>query len=622
MCGLVGIASVRQCADSKRSWLIDAQDCLSYRGPDDEGIWWSLDSRVGLAHRRLSILDLTEAGHQPMHLQNAGLTIVFNGEIYNFTEIRENLRQKGHCFHSASDTEVLLAAYAEWGVECLSHLNGMFAFALFDSIRGRIFIARDRVGEKPLFYRLEKGVLLFASELKALLKDSSLPRIIKRNSLEDYLSNGFVHGGDCILEGFHKLPPAHALVFDINGGSHNIWQYWQPPSLVMPEYNFNEVTLLDELESLLEDAVRRQLVADVPVGVLLSGGVDSSLITALAVRSSSNVHTFSIGFPGHPKNDETHHARLIAEFFGTKHTELMAEPATADLVLKLAKQFDEPIADSSMIPSLLVSRLVRQQCTVALGGDGGDELFGGYGHYSSLLKMQKNFGWMPRVVKRGVSLAAENYLPIGFKGRHFLQQAGTNLQNDWPLFPNYFDSKTIDQLLQRHTGQRSILMHAYKTRHERGMDLVQRATRADFENYLPEDILVKVDRTSMLESLEIRAPMLDYRVVEFAYSRVPSYLKATTTDKKILLKKLSCRLLPSGFDRKRKQGFSIPLAQWLKGGQYRDLLWDVLSRQDCLFDRKTVDGILDGQDRGRSNSERIFALAIFELWRNEYKATL
>ena len=620
MCGIVGIAS--NTSQAQRAWLAIGRDAMTHRGPDDAGEWWSTDGRVGLAQRRLAIIDLSPAGHQPMHDASGALSIVFNGEIYNFSDLRAELIAKGHGFRSHSDTEVILAAYREWGTECLARFNGMFTFALFDARQHTVFLARDRAGEKPMFYHQAGGVLRFASELKALLADPALPRRIDPTALDCYLAMGYVPGERCMLQSFNKLPPAHALLFDLQTGQTKIWRYWQLPELEAASSRpVDETALLDELEALLEDAVRRQMVADVPVGVLLSGGVDSSLITAMAVRSSSQVQTFTIGFPGHGKLDETEHARLIARHFGTRHTELMAEPATADLLPRLARQFDEPIVDSSMIPTFLVSQLVRQHCTVALGGDGGDELFGGYGHYSRLQWMQRKLGPIPCPLRIGIALAAEELLPVGVKGRNWLQGLGVDLDKGLPLIASCFDATTRGRLLAAQSGWHAQAEDVLRSRVPVHPDLLQRATRMDFVNYLAEDILVKVDRASMLNSLELRAPLLDYRVIEFAFGKVPSHLKATAKDKKILLKRLTARVLPPEFDRQRKQGFSIPLAEWLKGGAFRALFHEVLRDPKCSFDAGTVDSLLGGQDRGRSNSERLFALVLFELWRREYGVT-
>jgi asparagine synthase (glutamine-hydrolysing) len=620
MCGLVGVAS--KSFQSDRAWLASARDTLAHRGPDDAGEWWSAEGLVGLAHRRLSIRDLSPLGRQPMHLTELGLTIVFNGEIYNFVELRRELEGLGHHFLSQSDTEVILVAYAHWGTECLERLNGMFAFAIYDAFRKELFLARDRVGEKPLFYLFIHETLFFSSELKALLTNAALPRVIDPGAMDCFLTMGFVPGAGCILANYYKLPPAHALRFSLQSGEVKVWRYWRLPELAAPANCANELSLVDEVEALLEDSVARQMVADVPVGILLSGGLDSSLVTAMAVRHSSNVRTFSIGFPGYGKLDETPHARLIARHFGTDHIELMAEPTTADLLPILARQFDEPIVDSSMFPTYLVSHLVRQYCAVALGGDGGDELFGGYAHYTRLLWLQRNLAHMPSWVRRRVAQGAEQLLPMGFIGRNYLRGLDVDLRGGLPNITRYFLAterrKLVGGLMEINPVAESI----YSNRIPQQQDLLQRATRMDFENYLAEDILVKVDRASMLNSLEIRAPFLDYRLIEFAFGQVPSSLKATESDKKILLKKLAARVLPAEFDKKRKQGFSIPLREWLKRGPFRQLFWDTLTSSDCLFDGKTIRSLLEGQDKGRCNGERLFALVQFELWRKIYRVSL
>jgi asparagine synthase (glutamine-hydrolysing) len=620
MCGIVGTASSTPQAD--RSWLARARDTLTHRGPDDAGEWWSDCGRVGLAHRRLSILDLSPLGHQPMRIPELGLTIVFNGEIYNFADLRSELERLGHSFRSHSDTEVLLAAYAQWGTECLARLNGMFAFALFDAPRQRLFLARDRAGEKPLFYHLADGCLHFASELKALLAHPVLPRRIDAEALDCYLAMGFVPGDRCILRGYRKLAPGHAMSFDLTSCNVRVWRYWQLPQQDPGAASATEGELLQELESLLEDAVGRQLVADVPVGVLLSGGLDSSLVTAMAVRRSNQVRTFSIGFPGHGKLDESPHARLIARHFSTNHIELMAEPSSADLLPILARQFDEPMVDSSMFPTFLVSRWVRQHCTVALGGDGGDELFAGYGHYSRLVWMQRRLGVVPAPLRQLVARGAERWLPLGVKGRNYLQGLEVDFRNGLPLLATYFDATSRLRLMRGHAAHPLVASRIREARIPQHPDLLQRATRMDFENYLADDILVKVDRASMLNSLEVRAPLLDVRVMEFAFGKVPSRLKATENEKKILLKRLAAQLLPPEFDRQRKQGFSIPLADWLKAGPFRDLFWDTLTTADAMFDAPTVRSLLKGQDRGFSNGERLFALVQFELWRKFYGVSL
>lgn len=556
---------------------------------------------------------------------DGGLCIVFNGEIYNFADLRKDLIAQGHVFRSRSDTEVILAAYREWGTQCLSRLNGMFAFALYDNRRRQLFIARDRAGEKPLFYARANGVLRFASELKGLMADPAQARRIDREALDCYLAMGFVPGERSMLQGVNKLPPAHALLFDLDSGQSRLWRWWQLPELSESAAigEADEAGLLDELDSLLEDAVRRQLVADVPVGILLSGGADSSLITAMAVRAASKVKTFTIRFPGFGEYDETEHARLVARHFGTEHVELVAAESTADLLPLLARQFDEPMADSSMLPTYLLSRLVREHCTVALGGDGGDELFAGYAHYNRLLWLQKHLGGIPQNLRQAVANAAGLVLPVGFRGRNWLRGLGADLQEGLPLIASLFDRATRQRLM---AGQGVWQLAAERVREQRiprSADLLQRATRMDFENYLAEDILVKVDRAGMLNSLEVRAPLLDFRLIEFAFGEVPSRLKASAGSRKVLLKRLAARVLPREFDQRRKQGLSIPLASWLQSGPWKALFHEtLLGTHSPMFDRKAVSELLAGQAKGRVNSERLFALVLFELWRREYRISM
>jgi asparagine synthase (glutamine-hydrolysing) len=621
MCGIVGVVSRSGVVD--RNWVAAAAASVRHRGPDDAGEWWSDDGRVGLGHRRLAIVDLSSAGHQPMCDLRGEHVIVFNGEIYNFKELRADLALGGHRFRSHSDTEVVLAAYREWGLDCLQHLNGMFAFAIYDAREQRLLLARDRAGEKPLFYSLSDEALRFGSELKAILADAAVSRRIDREALDCYLSMGFVPGDRCILRGVQKLPPAHALSFDLRTGRALMWRYWRLPKLdENAAAHLGTNALVEELEAILSDAVARQLVADVPVGVLLSGGLDSSLVTALAVRHAPKVKTFTVAFSGYRAHDESTYARLVSTHFGTEHTELSATEVTVDVLPTLARQFDEPIVDSSMIPTYLISRLVRERCAVVLGGDGGDELFGGYRHYERLARLQC-IGWVvPRWVRRRVAATAES-LPIGFKGRNWLQAFGVDLQTGLPLVASYFDAASRIRLMSPEPWS----LVAEKIRSERTDDsagLLQRATRTDFENYLAEDILVKVDRASMLSSLEVRAPLLDVRLIEFAFGKVPSRLKATTFRRKALLRALATRLLPPQFDAHRKHGFSIPLSEWLKEeGSWSDYFREVLvESKSGIFSRAVIDQLLLGQAAGHANSERLFALVLLELWMREYRCGL
>lgn len=616
MCGIIGFASNKKIED--KHYLTIGRDTMIHRGPDDSGEWWSDDEKVGFGHRRLSIIDLSTSGHQPMEDESRNLAIVFNGEIYNYLELKNELQNKGYIFKTNSDTEVLLVAWKEWGENCLNHLNGMFLFAIYDKKEEMIFIARDRAGEKPLFYSLNNGELRFASELKALLVDPSFSHKIDYEALDCYLSMGYVPGDMCILEGVNKLPPAHKMTFHYNNRKLKVSRYWELPN-VDTSHDINEDQLLNELELLLKDSISKQLVADVPVGVLLSGGVDSSLMTALATKVSKNVKTFNVSFPKYAKYDESPHARSIAKYFNTEHIELEVNDIEPSLLKILARQYDEPMADSSMLPTYLVSKLVKQHCTVAIGGDGGDELFGGYHHYNRLLWTKEKINFIPLVLRKIISKLVLPLVPIGFKGRNWLQAIGTDFSNELPLIGSFFDPSTRKKLLKQNGNKlKNFAEDVLKARIPQTNNLLQRVTRMEFTNYMPEDILVKIDRASMLNSLELRAPLLDYRVVEFAFGKVPSYLKTTTSERKILLKKLSDKLLPKEFDKQRKQGFSIPLDEWLKKGPWRDLFYETLLADDCFFDKKMILKLLKGQDNGMRNSERLFSLVLFELWRKEY----
>jgi asparagine synthase (glutamine-hydrolysing) len=620
MCGIIGMASSRG-EVINREWIKNGRDTMYHRGPDACVECWSSDRKVGLGHRRLSILELTNAGAQPMVDPNTGNTVIFNGEIYNFKELKNILQNHGYIFRTNSDTEVLLASYDMWGFDCVNKFNGMFAFALYDYKNKTIFLSRDRTGEKPLYYNLENNNLMFASELKPFLLKKNKECKINRKALDFYLTMGYIPGDLCILEGFHKLKPANSLLFNTLNGEFKVWEYWVIPDYQSVNDDIEPDNLINELEVLLQNSVNLQLTADVPIGVLLSGGVDSSLITAMACRSSRSVKTFTIGFPGYGQKDETSHAKLISKYFGTEHIVVNAEIPNSDLILCLAKQFDEPMVDSSMIPTYLVSNLVKKYCTVALGGDGGDELFGGYTSHRSFYTLSEKYKNIPLNVRKSIATIAKDVLPVGFKGRNYLMNIGLDFKREVPVYSELFDSKFRKKLLPNNENSFGEIIRTNLSSID--IDIIQRLTRTDFKNYLPEDILVKVDRASMMNSLEIRAPFLDYRLIEFAYSKVPSNMKATTQDQKIILKQLAKRILPGEFDFKRKQGFSIPIYEWLKKtGPFRELFWSVLSDSECIFDKHTIKSLLEGQDKGYSNGERIFSLVLFELWRREYSLDL
>jgi asparagine synthase (glutamine-hydrolysing) len=620
MCGIVGSVAVR--GGLSLDAVIAMRDTLRHRGPDDEGAWCSADRRVALGHRRLAIIDLSAAGRQPMADAANDLQVVFNGEIYNYRELRRELEDLGHRFRTATDTEVILEAYREWDLDCLRRLNGMFAFGLYDSRVERLLLARDPAGEKPLFYRASGESIHFASELKALFSDAACPRVMDLEALEHYLAFGYVPGRNCLVHGIDKLTQGHALSFELRSGDLHTWPYWTLPVAASNSSTASDEDLIDRAERLLADSVRSRMIADVPVGVMLSGGVDSSLVTAMAARASSQpIKTFTVTFPGHGAFDEGPFARMVARYFGTEHVELVAEPATVDLLPTLARQYDEPIADSSMVPTYLVSRLIRREATVALGGDGGDELFGGYPHHSWVQQQARTGAWMPKPLRDVARAATTTLIPVGIKGRNYLLGLTAEAPANLVQFNIMFDADARRRLLRPVRGDAAPndAPEQYKAALCRPDESVLRQiTALDFQTYLVDDILVKVDRASMLCALEVRAPFLDPKLISFAFEQVPDRLRANARERKILLRRLAQRLLPSSLDLTRKQGFALPLSNWFKGDWGR-VLKDVLSGPGALFDQQTVSQLLKGQHFGFANTHRLFALGMIELWRREYR---
>jgi len=620
MCGIVGHAGREPLAPER---LVAMRDTMAHRGPDDCGLWVSQDRTVSLAHLRLSIIDLSAGGRQPMAGTFGRVQIVFNGEIYNFQELRLELEQLGHAFRTSSDTEVILASYREWGEGFVERLIGMFALALFDEDRGVLFLARDRAGEKPLFlWRTAEG-LMFASELKAFFALPSFPRKLDVLALQHYLAFGYVPRHLCLLEGVEKLLPATVLRYDVRTGESRSWSYWELPELDPQAEERSAPGLVDELEGLLRAAVRRQLIADVPVGILLSGGIDSSLVTAIAAGVSSRpVKTFTVTFPGHGPMDEAPFARVVARHFGTEHVELAAEEDSLTLLPLLVRQYDEPIADSSAIPTFMVSRLLRQHATVALGGDGGDELFGGYPLYIWGSRIARAQALLPASL-RGVVRRAARALPIGTRGRNYAVAVGSTGLAALERTSLFFDQEWREQLLVpraegRHPTPEELRIELSAGAHS----LLQGMQRVDFRSYMVDDILVKVDRASMLASLETRTPFLDPAVIEFAFAKVPDRLKATSRGQKILLRMLASRLLPPQLDLQRKQGFAIPLTAWF-GGERSTMMRDVLSQADpSLFRARAIDDLFELQARSGNQLPRLYALTMFELWRREYRVEL
>tara|TARA_Y100001968_G_C19450752_1_gene768413 strand:- start:4791 stop:6656 length:1866 start_codon:yes stop_codon:yes gene_type:complete len=615
MCGIVGVCSGRPIEN--RYWLHSAIKSLSHRGPNATGELWSRDFCVGFGHSRLSIIDLSERGNQPFINKRHQISLIFNGEIYNHKDLRKILIDRGHSFTSNSDTEVLILSYIEWGINCLSKLNGAFSFALHDQKKAIVLLSRDRSGEKPLYFYKDHLSLYFASELKALFKNKALPRQIDITGLNSYLIHGFSAGERSLVKGYRKLLPGHNLIFDLNKGDFNIKRYWDLPQ---EQYSsdLSKEDLIGFLEELLEDSVKKQLISDVPSGILLSGGIDSSLITAMASRNFEKINTYNISFSGYSKFDESYKARTIANYFGTNHIELNAEPSCIENLYYLSEIFDEPIIDSSIIPTYLIYKLVSNHSTVVLGGDGGDELFGGYDHYYKFLIMEEISNLLPSRMKSILGKYSNKFLPSDLSISMYLSNMTTDFNTSLPNIPCYFNQEYRINLFGQYLNH-NIDKSSYLTKPLiNPKNTVQRLTRQDFYNYLASDILVKIDRTSMANSIEARAPFLDYRIIDFAYKSIPASYKVSSKQTKIILRKMASRLLPSGIHKQQKNGFNIPLRDWLSQGPFRDFFFDVLYSHDSIINKSITDSLFKNLSKGSLNPERLYGLVQLELWRKTH----
>ena len=555
-------------------------DTLRHRGPDDSGLWESAEDGVALGHRRLAIIDLSPLGRNPMAWDGGRLQITFNGEIYNFLELREELERAGHRFRSHTDTEVVLAAYDQWGLDAVRRFVGMFAFALWDSRRKRLWLVRDRLGKKPLYYAQAAGSLRFASELKAIAADDRFPRDIDPEAIRLYLRYGYIPSPYTIYAQAKKLPPAHFAVWE--NGRLDITRYWDPLDYVRGRSHRTDHEDEIELESVLSTAVRQRRIADVPLGAFLSGGIDSSLVVAMMQEQSREpVRTFTIRFDN-PEFNEADHAAAVARHLHTDHHEQRCDAAALlDVVEGFADMFDEPFADSSAIPTYLVSRIARERVTVALSGDGGDELFFGYPRYA----YHADGAWvlgLPRIVRRMAATAAAR------APRRRLRRIADVLRNDeadrYARFVTWFAPADIAAL----TGRLPIDAPLYADVLARTRDLPrrERPPLLDLVSYLPDDILAKVDRASMAVSLEVRAPLLDHRVVEFALG-LPYSRKRRGGSTKWLLRRLLYKRVPRALIDRPKMGFGVPLGDWFRG-PLRDPMSDFCAGHD--LDDLGIDG--------------------------------
>lgn len=592
---------------------------ISHRGPDNSSIWSSEDKKISFGHNRLSIIDLSINASQPMVDDENNLVIIFNGEIYNFNEIKASL-PKNCIFKTNSDTEVLLKAYHYWGDSFVEKLNGMFAFAIYDLKKKRIFAARDKAGQKPFFYYFKDDKFIFGSEIKSiipLIKQNDLNVNVK--SLNCLFEFGYVPKENCIINYFKKLPPAHRLIFDLIDKKIEINKYWHINDLAKKENSMTSKKLLSSFIKIFDRSVKRHLTSDVPVGVLLSGGIDSSLVTAFASRHINNLKTFTVSFPNQKEFNESKYAKTVSSHFSTDHYELEIDDKVDPTALlpKLAKQYDEPIFDSSMIPTYLICKEVKKYCKVVLGGDGADELFGGYHHHQRILITQYIKKFFPQKIWNILSNASR-LVPVGYRGKFWLESLKYDLKNGLPNVATFFNSFDRQKIFNNtsYTPDSSIIRskNFYKS-----SELIDRVLWTDFLNYLPEDILVKTDKASMINSLELRAPFLDNEVIDFAQA-LPNDFKVNKSNKKIFLKELSKLVLPINLDLNRKQGFSIPINIWIrKNYVWKNYFENILFDTDYMFlNKNQIFKIYNNHIKGLNLGEKLFGIVMFILWQKQY----
>lgn len=622
MCGIAGLYNFRRDRDIDGRLLQRMNDVLSHRGPDGEGLY--MNRFVGLAHRRLSIIDVA-GGAQPMENETGDVVIVFNGEIYNYPELRAGLIKKGHVFKTNSDTEVIIHQYEEDGSDCVTSLRGMFAFAIWDKRRQALMLARDRIGIKPLYYTVNGGTLLFASEIKSIIEDQSVPREIDYESISDYFSLLFIPAPKTIYKGIYKLNPGHKLI--CGAGTLKIDKYWDL-KCEKPSSMFSEDEYIGKTMEILQRTVKDHMVSEVPIGAFLSGGVDSSTIAALMQRSTDErVRTCSIGFSV-GKFNEAESARRVADHLNTRHFEHFVTPDVTGIIDKLLWHLDEPFADASMIPTYYVCKIAREHVTVALSGDGGDELFAGYTNYRRG-QIEDSIKMVPYAIRKAIITPVLAAMPPMMKSSTLLKNLLSNSQrsyfNKWCYFSEEMKSSLFSEGLKSRVGSLDSFnsIEPYY-RQASAMDSLSQHQYMDLKTYLVDDILTKVDKMSMANSLEVRVPFLDHKVVEFAFT-IPSELKLSGGATKYILKKMMESFLPMNILERKKHGFMAPVGHWLRNElkEYaEDILFDRKTMQRGYFNSANIEKVwkehLMGKRWSIDISMHIWSLLVFELWHRRF----
>jgi len=620
MCGICGVVSFQAGHVTDKSILQRMNQTLNHRGPDDEGYYQ--DTQASLAMRRLSIIDLF-TGQQPIANENSDIWVVYNGEIYNFQAVRAELQQRGHQFKTQTDTEIIVHAYEEYGDDCVKRFNGMFALALWDSRRCRLFMARDHLGIKPLYYWAGQDKLVFGSELKALVIHPDVPRQINLAAVDLFLSLEYIPSPLTIYEGIFKLPPGHILVME--AGRLQLSQYWDVARQPVGE---DEDECAETLAGLMKEAVQIRMISDVPVGAFLSGGIDSSAVVGyMSQFSSKPVQTFTIGFADSTYN-ELPFAEAVAKHFCTDHHYEMLNPDIASLAEQLVQHHDEPFADTSIFPTYLVSKLARQHVKVALSGDGGDELFAGYDTYRAE-QLNHHYGKLPGALRRNVFPAFANMLPPQPAKKGTINKVKRMIEGGaldpalqharWMIFMNNREKNSLYQpdLMEMLKYEATETFFERHFQNANAFDTLAQQQYVDMKTYLPDDILTKVDRMSMAVSLEARVPLLDHRIAEFALN-LPPHMKLNRSRTKIIMRRAVRRLVPDLVLEKPKEGFSIPMKHWL-GSSLKPMMLDLLAEnsvhQRGYFKPQVVSTWMREHLDGRANhSHRLWALMVLELW--------
>ena len=602
MCGILGI--VGKGFSQKNDWIKSNIFKISHRGPDDKGIWNSNDQLVCFGHTKLSIIDLSSKNYQPFVDEEEKVSLVFNGEIYNYLDLRAQLENLGYKFKTNGDTEVLLKSYIQWKEDCFKKIEGMFALSICDEKRKKVFLVRDQYGQKPLYYKYLNQTLKFGSELQLFLNDTDSKLNI--NNLNKYLYFGFVKHNS-LINNVNQLPPGNFLEFNYEKNTTKIYTYWKIPQRI-------QRTQLDNYEilELLKNSLKKQMRADVSTGFLLSGGLDSSLLVALASEiSQKQIYTYNVSYNEDASQVENENSKLVSRMYNTKHTNLNIDKFDITSFFEILEKFDEPINDSSVIPTFSIYNQIKDKCKVVIGGDGGDEIFGGYKHFQNFL-IYDFLNSLSKSTTKLISKFFNNDFFLHRKGSMYLDLIKSNERII--DIPNYFNNQ---ERLKAFKDEKLF----YKINIDKNIneDIVMEGMRNSFENYLPEDIMFKIDRCSMLNSIEARTPYLDIKLVDYIFKNSIGKNHVSLLNRRKMQKKISKSYLPKQILNQKKRGFSFNLNNQLKNKKWKNEIYQILSSKDCLFSKNYIDYLFKMHEIGHNVSDKIFGILFFEIWKKKYR---